>query len=76
MWTQLGEKKIAEYVRYVNGKYYTLSEDIPSFNGIAELAPTSATASATPLRIPFSKRGLTTPPTPLRLGKQIEVINF
>lgn len=61
---------------YVGGEYYTLSEDIPSFNGVAELAPASATASATPLRIPFSKRGLTTPPTPLRLGKQIEVINF
>ncbi|MBP3497928.1 MAG: hypothetical protein J6K33_08855 [Alistipes sp.] len=59
-------------VAYVGGNYYTLGENFPTFNGIAELAPAAASTSMAT----FSKRGLQTAQTPLRLGKKIETISF
>ena len=60
-------------VAYMGGKYYSLGEDIVAFNGIAELAPASSTASATPRLLHFSKGRLTPAKAPLSLGDMIDV---
>lgn len=63
-------------VAYMGGKYYSLGEDIAAFNGIAELAPASNTASVMPIRLHYSKGKLTPLKQPLRPGEQIDVYNF
>ena len=56
------------FAAYIDGKYYSLKGDIPAFNGFAELAPASSTASVAPMRCTFHNRVCTT----LRLGERIE----
>ncbi len=56
------------FTAYIDGKYYSLKGDIPAFNGFAELAPASSTASVAPMRCTFHKALGTT----LRLGERIE----
>lgn len=63
-------------VAYMGGKYYSLGEDIAAFNGIAELAPASNTASVMPIRLHYSKGKLTPLKQPLRPGELIDVYNF
>jgi hypothetical protein len=60
-------------VAYMGGKYYSLGEDIAAFNGIAELAPASSTASVTPQRLHFSKGNLKPLDSTLCLGEKIDV---
>ncbi len=60
-------------VAYMGGKYYSLGEDIAAFNGIAELAPASSTASVTPQRLHFSKGRLKPLNSSLCLGDMIDV---
>lgn len=60
-------------VAYQGGQYYTLSDEIPSFNGIAELAPAETTAS-TKLMLGTSRTSALQ--QPLRLGKKIETAHF
>jgi hypothetical protein len=60
---------------YIDGEYYDLGDNIPAFNGIAELAPAeSATSGIAPMRFAFGKSILPTPQ--LRLGKKIECVQF
>ena len=58
-------------VAYMNGKYYSLGDDIATFAGIAELAPAATTASQSPVLLHFSKGGLKS--APLCLGRIIDV---
>jgi hypothetical protein len=59
-------------VAYMNGKYYSLSEDIASFAGIAELAPAAATTGFTPMYLHFSKGNLVPSKNTLRIGERID----
>lgn len=61
---------------YIGGTYYNLGENIPAFNGLAELAPASSTASAAPMRFSFSKGRLATKALHLTLGEKIESARF
>ncbi len=61
---------------YIGGTYYNLGENIPAFNGLAELAPASSTASAAPMRYSFSKGRLATKALHLTLGEKIESARF
>jgi len=60
---------------YIGGTYYDLGDNIPSFNGIAELAPAES-ESTTPMLLSFSKQGLVEKHAPLSIGEKIEVIHF
>ena len=59
-------------VAYMGGKYYSLSEDMAAFNGIAELAPASSTASLEPTALHFSKGTLPAMSCRLSLGERVE----
>ena len=62
---------------YVGGKYYDLGDNIPAFNGIAELAPVEGDASgATPMRFEFGKKQIFEQSRPLCLGKELEMAHF
>ena len=61
---------------YIGGTYYNLGENIPAFNGLAELAPASSTASVAPMRYSFSKGHLATKALHLTLGEKIESVRF
>lgn len=63
-------------VAYMNGKYYSLGDDMATFSGIAELAPAAAATSATPARFHFSRGALISPHAPLRLGERVDVCQF
>lgn len=63
-------------VAYMNGKYYSLGDDMATFSGIAELAPAAAATSATPVRFHFSRGALTSPHAPLRLSERVDVCQF
>lgn len=56
----------------MGGKYYSLSEDMAAFNGIAELAPASSTASLEPTALHFSKGTLPAMSCRLSLGERVE----
>ncbi len=60
------------FAAYVDGGYLSLKGDIPAFNGLAELAPASSTASAAPMRLSFSKGRLATKALHLTLGDKLE----
>lgn len=60
-------------VAFMDGKYYSLGDNIATFVGIAELEPAATTTSATSTRLHFSKGGLTTPHTSLHLGECVDV---
>ena len=60
-------------VAYMGGKYYSLSEDIASFNGIAELASAAGSTSVAPQRLHFAKGSVKHSQAPLRLGDMIDV---
>uniref|UniRef100_UPI004057302A hypothetical protein n=1 Tax=Alistipes sp. TaxID=1872444 RepID=UPI004057302A len=62
------------YVAMVDGKYYSLGkdEDIPTFSGIAELAPAdAATNSVVPMRYSLGTSRTLLPKRALSLGKEI-----
>ncbi len=62
---------------YVGGKYYNLGNDIPSFNGIAELAPAESTTSgAAPMLLSYGKRPIFEQSRPLCLGKELKMVRF
>ena len=63
-------------VALVGGEYYSMGEDIPAFNGIAELAPLTEVASISSSTIRFSKGAIKVESAPLRLGKKVEVVPF
>lgn len=56
----------------MGGKYYSLGEDMAAFNGIAELAPASSTASLEPTALHFSKGTLPAMSCRLSLGERVE----
>ena len=64
------------FAAYIEGTYYSLKGDIPAFNGLAELAPASSTASVAPMRYSFSKGRLATKALHLTLGEKIESVRF
>ncbi len=62
---------------YIDGEYYDLGDNIPAFNGIAELAPAeSATSGIAPMRFALGKSLLPTATPQLRIGKKIECVQF
>ena len=50
-------------VAFIDNEYYSLGEDIPTFTGIAELAPAGASTSSVA-------------PKQLSLGRKVKVVNF
>ena len=63
---------------YIGGEYYALNiENLPSFNGIAELAPAeSATRRSSVKSFSFGKSKIESIKRPLSLGKRIETERF
>ena len=60
----------------VGDSYYTLGLNIPSFNGIAELAPATTTSAVSSKRFAFGKTPAFEQSRALRLGRKIEVVEF
>lgn len=62
---------------YIGGEYYDLGDNIPSFNGIAELAPAeSATRRSSVKSFSLGKSKIESIKRPLSLGKRIETERF
>ena len=61
------------FAAYIEGTYYSLKGDIPAFNGLAELSPTS---SAKAVRYSVGKNLLPTATPQLTLGNKIESAEF
>ena len=60
----------------VGNSYYDLGQNIPSFNGIAELAPATTTSAVSSKRFAFGKTPAFEQSRALRLGRKIEVVEF
>lgn len=61
----------------VDGKYYDLGENIPSFNGIAELAPAESDAGTTSaMRFSIGRGRIERTQRPLSLGRELMPSSF
>ena len=63
------------FAAYIDGQYYSLKGDIPSFNGVAELAPASL-AKAAPMSFSLGVNALKAKPSRLYLDKAFESSKF